>query len=328
MHTNTKYWSFTWDTNIKQKKIPEELELKEFLNRICSEACFQYEVGSEKGKLHIQGALTLEGPRMSKAALLKLFEGRFKNVAGLTLTAIYDKVATQAYVTKTEGRVKGPFYAGKNEIHDLEFSKMKLRKWQQQLYDLLVGEDLQKLKDRKVIWVQNSKGNSGKSWFQKWLRIGQKQIVVRSLPVDGVDRIMSAVNIITKKTKIDVFCYDLTRTQGENQSFKDLFSTVEQIKNGYVIDCMYGKYNESYFDPPVVIIFTNEDIANYKHYLSEDRWLTLSIVPDNKGDLILQHKTEAGVDLFYYDTVQSKIENKRRFPVEQTQGTEETSSDE
>lgn len=306
MHTNTKYWSVTWDTNISQKKIPEEFALKEFLNQICSEACFQYEIGSEKGKLHIQGAFTLEGPRMSKTATLNLFKSRFKNIIGLTLKPVYSRLAIQAYVTKPEGRVKGPFYAGKNELHDLGFSKMQLRKWQQQLYDLLISEELPRLKDRKVIWVQNRQGNSGKSWFQKWLRIGQKEIVVRSLPVDGVDRIMSAVNIITKKTKVDVLCYDLTRTQGENQSFKDLFSTIEQIKNGYVIDCMYGKYNESYFEPPVVIIFTNEDISNFRHYLSEDRWLVLTLATFGEDDFELQEQTEAGEGFSYFKKITKK----------------------
>lgn len=306
MNTNTKYWSMTWEPNISQKKIPEELALKQFFDRICSEACFQYETGSEKGKLHIQGTFTLEGTRMSKSGVLDLFRNRFKNVGGLTITPVYDKLAIQAYVTKTPGRVKGPFYAGKNEMHDIEFSEMQLRKWQQQLYEILIGEDLQKLKDRKVIWVQNPQGNSGKSWFQKWLRIGQKKIVVRSLPVDGVDRLMSAVNIITKKTKVDVLCYDLTRTQGENQSYQDLFSAIEQIKNGYVIDCMYGKYNESYFQPPVVIIFTNEDISNFRHYLSDDRWLVMSLIPDNKGDYDLNIKTDLGNGLAHYEQIIKK----------------------
>ena len=296
----------TWEPNISQKKIPEELALKEFLDGICYEACFQYEIGSEKGKLHIQGTFILESARMSKSGVLSLFRSRFKNVGGLTITPVYDKLAIQAYVTKVEGRVKGPFYAGKNNINDLEFSKMKLRKWQQQLYDLLLSEELQNLKDRKVIWIQNPQGNSGKSWFQKWLRIGQKQIVVRSLPVDGVDRIMSAVNIITKKTKVDVLCYDLTRTQGENQSFKDLFSTIEQIKNGYVIDCMYGKYNESYFEPPVVIIFTNEDISKFRHYLSEDRWLVLSLATYGEGDFELKEQTPAGESFHYYKEITKK----------------------
>ena len=53
MHTNTKYWSFTWQTNVKQRKLPEENKLLNFLNGICDECIFQYEKGSLKGKEHI-----------------------------------------------------------------------------------------------------------------------------------------------------------------------------------------------------------------------------------------------------------------------------------
>jgi peptidyl-tRNA hydrolase len=201
----------------------------------------------------------------------------FKNVAGLTLSPVYDSVAIKSYVTKDEGRVKGPFYGGKKEMHDIQMAESKLRKWQEQLFNIITGEQQEMLKDRKVIWVQDECGNTGKSWFQKWLRIGQKKMVVRSLPVSSVDRLISAVNIINKTHKVDAFTIDLTRTHGKDQSYKDLFSTIEQIKNGYVIDVMYGKYNEAIFKPPLVIIFTNNNINDFMHFLSEDRWKVFNI---------------------------------------------------
>jgi peptidyl-tRNA hydrolase len=283
MNTNTKYWSLTWDTNIKQKKLPNEEALLSFFDRIADECVFQYEKGAQKKKIHIQGTFTLTGQRQSKSSVLKTFEMTFKNVAGLTLSPVYDSLAIKSYVTKDEGRVKGPFYGGKKEMFDKQMAKSNLRKWQKQLFEILTGEQQEMLKDRKVIWVQDSCGNTGKSWFQKWLRIGQKKMTVRSLPVSSVDRLISAVNIINKTHKVDAFTIDLTRTQGEDQSYKDLFSTIEQIKNGYVIDVMYGKYNEAIFKPPMVLIFTNNKHEEFAHYLSYDRWEVYTISPD--GDL-------------------------------------------
>lgn len=277
MNTNTKYWSLTWQPNKLQKKIPGELDLIELFNRISEEAKFQYERGSEKGKIHIQGVFTLAGPRQSRTKTLELFKQRFKNISGLTLTPVYDKVAINAYCEKQEGRVKGPFYAGKKEFYNMDVANSKLRNWQQQLFDLLRSEELSKLKDRKVIWIQDDTGGTGKSWFQKWLRLGQKELVVRSLPVSSVDRLMSAVFIIQREVKVDTYCIDLTRTQGEDQSYKDLFASIEQIKNGWVIDVMYGKFHEAYFNPPAVIIFTNNKIEDFRHYLSEDRWKVYNI---------------------------------------------------
>lgn len=57
---NTKYWSLTWETNIFQKTIPDEHELLCFLRKHCSDAIFQYEKGTLKEKLHIQGRLPVQ----------------------------------------------------------------------------------------------------------------------------------------------------------------------------------------------------------------------------------------------------------------------------
>lgn len=272
MNTNTKYWSFTWDTNVKQKKLPDKRKLINFLNNFSSSFAFQTEIGTIKGKEHYQGMFTLLGPRMSKAQTLNSFKESFKILDGLTLQPVFDKVALEKYVTKTEGRVDGPYYGGKNEKYDEQMAKSELRPWQEELFDLITGDEQQNLRDRKVIFIQDESGNTGKSWFQKWLRTGQKQIIARSLPVSNVDRLISAINIITKDTEIGVLNVDLTRTKGDDQSYEDLFSAIEQIKNGYVVDVMYGKFNEAIFKPPIIIVYTNEKIASFRHYLSDDRW--------------------------------------------------------
>lgn len=282
VHTNTKYWSLTWETNIKQRKLPNEEALLSFFDRTADECVFQYEKGSQKKKEHIQGTFTLSGARQSKTSVLKAFEMTFKNIGGLTLTPVYDKVAIKSYVTKPEGRTKGPFYGGKKDMYSREFATAKLRKWQKQLFEIITGDQQDFLKDRKVIWVQDSCGNTGKSWFQKWLRIGQRKLVVRALPVSRVDRLISAVHIVNKTTKVDAYTIDLTRSKGEEQSYKDLFSAIEQIKNGYVVDTMFGKHNESIFEPPMVLIFTNIEFKSIveEKYLSWDRWQIYTIPVD------------------------------------------------
>lgn len=63
-------------------------------------------------------------------SVLRLFERSFKNVHGLTLTPVYDKVAIRLYVTKDEGRTRGPFYGGKKDMFDKNFASAKLRSWQ------------------------------------------------------------------------------------------------------------------------------------------------------------------------------------------------------
>jgi hypothetical protein len=295
MNTQTKRWSFTWDTNVKQKTLPNEVKLMNFLNRETDLSCFQYELGEIKKKEHIQGMMTLAGERKSKRSVLELFKETFKNVDGLTIQPVYDTVALSAYVTKEEGRVKGPYFAGRKEMYNSKLANNSLRNWQKELFDTLITEQ-DEFKDRKVLWVEDMCGNTGKSWFQKWLRIGQKQLVVRQLPVSSVDRLISAVNIISRNIEVDVYTIDLTRTRGEGQSYEDLFAAVEQIKNGYVVDVMYGKYNEAIFNPPMIVIFTNQRIDDFYNYLSQDRWEEFSIGSTGKLNRRIELSPEAELE--------------------------------
>ena len=90
-----------------------------------------------------------------------------------------------------------------------------------------------KFRGRKVIWLEDFKGNTGKSTLLKWLKIGQKEIVSHKLHVSSTECSISAVSKVTSEIKIDLFMMNLTRSQGEEQSFKDLFSTIEEIVDGY-----------------------------------------------------------------------------------------------
>lgn len=69
---------------------------------------------------------TLTGKRQSKMSVLRTFEKTFKNVSGLTLSPVYDKIAIRSYVTKKEGRIRGPFYGGKKDMFDRNFASAKL----------------------------------------------------------------------------------------------------------------------------------------------------------------------------------------------------------
>lgn len=123
--------------------------------------------------------------------------------------------------------------------------------------------------------VCNKTGGAGKSKFVKWLRISQKEIVLRKLPVSSVDRLTSAVFIISKTVNIDLYKIDLPRTISENISLPDLFHTLEEIKNGFIVDTMYGRYNERIFEAPQIVIFTNISFEKLRKYMSPDRFFQL-----------------------------------------------------
>jgi hypothetical protein len=60
----------------------------------------------------------LKGTRKSKTQTLNRFKVWFKNVSGLTLTPVHSREAVEAYVTKEEGRIRGPFHVGSEEKYD------------------------------------------------------------------------------------------------------------------------------------------------------------------------------------------------------------------
>lgn len=286
-NTNSRHWFLTWETNKLQKKLPSHLTLIEFFNYNCDEAIFQLERGEKAQKNHWQGCFILTGVRKSKRAVLDLFKERFKNVSGLTIQRTHSQDSVELYVTKEETRLKGPFYAGNKVKFDLELANsMELKAWQQDLFDFMKNHE-EFLRDRKVIYVEDEKGGSGKSTFIKWLRTAQRFFKFRALPQASVDRVASAVNIICKDTKLDVLAFDITREQGMDQHDQDLFAIIESIKNGYVIDVMYGRMNEAIFKPPIVVIFSNKPFLKVRKYLSHDRWIVCQ--PTSEG-LIVSEK--------------------------------------
>ena len=299
---HTRIWSITWETNISQKRLPPIEKLKAFLDYNASEAIFQVEKGSKKNKKHYQGIFILDGARTSKTGVLKLFAGQFKNTSGLSISPVFDKLALTKYVTKKETRISGPYYCGRQEQYDEEFAKMILSDWQKKIYNGMCSEDSDKLRGRHLISIHDTLGKSGKSQFVKWLRTGQKKLKMRKLPFASVQQLNSAICKITKNNEIDLVVIDLTRSQGKDQSFTDLFSALEDIINGYVVDVMYGGYNEALFKPPMVMLLTNYRFQEVYKYMSHDRWIPF-VLDENKELLHISYTEE--LKYLYFDKFKS-----------------------
>jgi hypothetical protein len=271
-HKFRKRWVFTWNSDEKHG-LPTADAIQTILNSIASEGVFQLEKGLETGREHYQGRFVLKGSRKGKQELLKLFSEIF-STTHLTLIPelSYD---SSSYCEKQETRIKGPWYVGLAAYKNSKMgNSMTLKEWQKQLLDLMTGPLRSRLEDRKVIWIQDLVGGNGKSSFIKYLAMNEKStgLNFEKLPFDRPDRIRSSVIKLSKKKDVDVYAFDFTRTQGVDTSFKDLFEVIEEIKNGYIVDVMYGNFNKAFPKESLVIIFTNENINNYKKYLSFDRW--------------------------------------------------------
>ena len=269
---------FTWNAD-DDDQLVDCHKLQNLLNEISKQGVFQSERGKKNARIHYQGRFELKGSRTGKKQLLKMFR-----VLGCTKNLTFRpelSVDSTDYCTKTETRVSGPWYVGSSSYRRKNsIMTIKLRKWQQQLLNELTGPLAESLRDRKVIWVQDLVGGCGKSTFLKFLRFGQSSLTVRKLPLDRPDRLRMFVCKVAEETDIDVFAFDFTRTLDDDTSIKSLFQIIEELKNGYIVSAMFGKPLEILIDSPFVLIFTNEDISSYFHYLSMDRWCAYEIRDD------------------------------------------------
>lgn len=116
------------------------------------------------------------------------------------------------------------------------FAAMNLMPWQKELFEfILVNKNNPIIRERKIIWVEDSTGCTGKSKFQKWLRLGQKDLMARKLTVSKVERLISAVTKLIRQEEVDVLMINLTKTKGQDQSLADLFAAAEDIKDGFIV---------------------------------------------------------------------------------------------
>ena len=170
------------------------------------------------------------------------------------------EAALKNYCMKERTRIIGPW--GKRPIYtgqDLQMMSTPFP-WQQSVLDLVASTP----DDRTIYWICNEAGNVGKSKLCKFLCWTKKATLV---PLGTATQIKTSV--IVKGTH-KCYLLDLPRVRGKDERLQELFSAIEEIKNGYVMSAMYGKCQEMFMSPPHVICFSNE--MPKMSLCSADRW--------------------------------------------------------
>lgn len=155
-----------------------------------------------------------------------------------------------------------------------ELSTVTLFRWQ-----IRVAKRLFKQNDRQILWVLESKGGIGKTWFAKYL--------CAIYGYDLFDGVTASRDICTQISPIPRgIIFDVTRKDSQHFSY----TTLEQCKNGRVMTGKYHGYIRE-FKPVPVIVFAN--FSPETSALSADRWdiiddESLSKIPDQEGTKSLQ----------------------------------------
>lgn len=112
--------------------------------------------------------------------------------------------------------------------------------------------------DRKVLWVVEESGNSGKSWLARYL--------CYLYGYDYLDGVTASKDICHMLSDTPAgFVFDVTR----DDSSKFSYQTLEQCKNGRV---MTGKYRGTIKEFAICPVLVVSNVPPVKEALSADRW--------------------------------------------------------
>lgn len=118
----------------------------------------------------------------------------------------------------------------------LEYESCSLRPWQQALKDV-VSEDPN---PRKIHWLWEDKGNTGKSWMTKYLAAVHNACILQ--PGKKAD-----MAYLYSKNPSKVAVFDLSRTLApgdeRNWTMDAVYSLAEDLKNGLVTSYKYNSAN-------------------------------------------------------------------------------------
>ncbi len=236
-------WFFTLN-NYEERDI---LHLKMRFNKMCKWWLFEKEIGTIKKTPHLQGTISLK-VKLRFTAIQK-WDKR------LNWSRTRNDSAAMTYC-QTD-RIK--IYTNIDLDNFDEYDKIKWRGWQQKVIN-----DVEKpcTEDRKINWLWDKKGNSGKSYLTKYLMQVENALVVDGKKTDIFHQIAKRQE---DSIKTEIVIIDVPRASFSNISY----SAIECIKNGFICSGKYegGQYT---FKSPHVYIFANTPPDKSK--FSKDRW--------------------------------------------------------
>lgn len=153
---------------------------------------------------------------------------------------------------KHVSHVKEVFNEHKWKLEPSKLDRMTFRPWQRDVYEKLMLQN-----DRKILWVVDGIGNTGKSIFGKLLQKKHEAFLVTSMSEKHVAYAYNGQGIIV---------FDLTR-----DSYRSVnYTMLEHFKDGNVFVDHYESKNKHVPEDVKVLVLSNFEPEQEK--LSSDRW--------------------------------------------------------
>lgn len=175
--------------------------------------------------------------------------------------------ALKEYCMKNETRVSGPWadHPIVPPRDKIVFKYQDLFIWQKKWADFFMKT---KPDSRMIHWFVDPAGQSGKSTLADYLVEHHYALIVQ------LDEIKNMKMFVTDETRRACYIVDLTRAEAKEFSKNDLYSFLEQLKNGIVRS---GKYKGGLLEinPPHVLVLSN-DLPDLKQ-MTGDRWTVIHL---------------------------------------------------
>lgn len=280
-----KFWSVTIYGN--RGPLPDAKRMKEVFAEFAAQWMFQTERGGQAKKLHYQCRMILEPAQMTET-LLHVFECRGMHRDDVTFKPESNKSICQGglsfYVMKDDTRVEGPWHDPTyrpKKVVVYEGKDLACMKTPREFQSYVMRQCRAQPNDRDMYWWWNQSGCGGKSKLMKFMRmsLGDEKWDMARVPMGSATQIKTAV---IEKGPHRIYMVDLPRVRGSDERQQELFSALEEIKNGWVESPMYGKAAELLMEPPHIHIFSNE-LPNLL-FASMDRWRIFTIYDHHFDD--------------------------------------------
>lgn len=156
---------------------------------------------------------------------------------------------------------------------DLFKSEKNFYPWQKDVFNMLYEDDGKTLKqpdDRTIHIFVDRFGNSGKSSFLKYLTLRSLDFDPKSIGRTTFGSASQIRSQLANQGARRLYFVDLTRSRSKQDSPQDLFSSLEDLKSGFILNLMYGANKSVFMAPPWILVFAN-DVPELD-LVSQDRW--------------------------------------------------------
>lgn len=266
--SNPVYWfAFTWNCQDEQDEAKfAELyddficDLKENPRKL--KFVFQLERGEETKRLHYQGFVHIqESDKKTRIETMRseLVNGKpERNGLFVSICSANGKSALERYCMKSETRVNGPW--ADRLIYMGQDLPSTLWPWQLEAKHILTGP----MERRKIYWWWSMNGNNGKSIFAKYMKY------YFDIPKITFGKCSDLLSLVAKQPNKKAYVFDLSRTKSRDIDMDEIYSAIENIKNGHFVNTKY-EVEEILMLPPHIMVFANYPPDTSK--LSSDRWI-------------------------------------------------------